>query len=81
MIEHNTLRYVKFLKIIKRMKLHVLFFCCYPCVMRENMNEIYDENDDKNKIDSTTNDDIEGEEKRHDISYASNHGRIEIRKT
>ena len=45
------------------------------------MNEIYDENDDKNKIDSTTNDDIEGEEKRNNISYASNHGRIEIRKT
>ena len=35
MMEHNTLRYIKFRKIIKKMKLHIAFFCCYSYIMRE----------------------------------------------
>ena len=53
MIEHNTLRYIKVLKIIKKMKLHILFFCCYTCTKREI---IYHENNANiNEVGTTAN--------------------------
>ena len=65
MIEHNTSRYIKFLKIIKKMKLHILCLCCYSYIMRENIHEIPHENNQQNEVQTTTND-MREEEKTDD---------------
>ena len=51
MLEHNTSRYIKFIKFLKRLKLHILFCCCYRIIMDENI-----EAQNKQKEEETTND-------------------------